>query len=298
MSLIAVLLAPNMLRASNMTRCAVLRRNIVTDDWVVFASSRRGHPNQFRKSKQVCVEEAAEKGFQSADPNTHSIPSHLEGCPFCPGNEALLIPGGLVFDLDAGRNVMVDHPVPGAIMTPRDIPHRAWATRVVKNKYPAVAEPKVDLEPSVGPSSELSSLKETEEEFDNNQRVQRERVEIPAFGHHEVVIESKRHNDRTELNRNRLFDPSDALLQEQRGDGRCVATTPTLSNCGVANRTQTNEGSAGSLFEVLPSESGLGVRYASRGERWQCPRSGSGHLHQPIGLPTQRNSSIDALRRH
>mmetsp|Transcript_16733 Transcript_16733/g.33729 ORF Transcript_16733/g.33729 Transcript_16733/m.33729 type:complete len:272 (-) Transcript_16733:612-1427(-) len=82
------------------------RRNIATDEWVVFSAARRERPRQFHVDvPSVRVSE---------------MPAHDSSCPFCRGNE---------------------HLTPPATLTDYGDEHTAkdWTLRVVPNKYPAVA---------------------------------------------------------------------------------------------------------------------------------------------------------------
>lgn len=83
---------------------SVLRYDVTTADWVVFAPSRALRPHT--KTAAPAAREAP--------------PPSAAGCPFCPGNEAL---------------------TPPAIYTLRDAAQRAdgaWRVRVVPNKFPAL----------------------------------------------------------------------------------------------------------------------------------------------------------------
>ena len=77
-----------------------LRRDIITDRWVIISTDRRKRPNDFR------VEHAALIGGQH--------------CPFCPGHEGMTPPEVLAFRNGSPPNG------PG------------WDVRVVPNKYPAL----------------------------------------------------------------------------------------------------------------------------------------------------------------
>ncbi len=80
-----------------------LRQNLATREWVIIASERARRPNAYA--------EASDRIF------THERPEHESRCPFCIGNEEL--------DLEICRY-------------PEGSPQ--WDTRVVRNKYPALAE--------------------------------------------------------------------------------------------------------------------------------------------------------------
>jgi UDPglucose--hexose-1-phosphate uridylyltransferase len=77
-----------------------LRRDIITDRWVIISTDRRKRPNDFR------VEHAALIGGQH--------------CPFCPGHEGMTPPEVLAFRNGSPPNA------PG------------WDVRVVPNKFPAL----------------------------------------------------------------------------------------------------------------------------------------------------------------
>lgn len=110
-----------------------LRQNLATREWVIIASERAKRPNAFAQSK--------------LHPLTEECSAYDPDCPFCPGNEEL--------DLEIER-------------FPADGP---WLTRVVRNKYPALAKDGV-----------LTRV------FDGVQR------RIAGVGHHEVVVEHTCHN--------------------------------------------------------------------------------------------------------
>ena len=86
------------------------RHNLVTDDWVVFSSARRGRPRQVQPVSDRC--------------NLTSLPSHDATCPFCLGNE---------------------HETPEATLTMNYPGTDKWRLRVVPNKFPAL-ETKGELE--------------------------------------------------------------------------------------------------------------------------------------------------------
>lgn len=78
-----------------------LRQNIATKEWVIISSERAKRPNSYSEPKDRMV--------------TEERSSHSATCPFCPGNEEL--------DLEVERFPTTE----------------PWQTRVVKNKYPALA---------------------------------------------------------------------------------------------------------------------------------------------------------------
>lgn len=112
---------------------AELRQNLATREWVIIASERARRPNAYA--------EAVDR------PRTHERAEHDPQCPFCVGNEEL--------DLEVCRD-------------PETGP---WATRVVRNKYPALG---LD-----GPIMRS---------FDGVER------SITGIGYHEVLVEHALHN--------------------------------------------------------------------------------------------------------
>jgi UDPglucose--hexose-1-phosphate uridylyltransferase len=111
-----------------------LRQNIATKEWVIIASERARRPNDFIAR--------AEQGH-----STTNRPIYDAQCPFCPGNEEP--------ELEIAR-------------LPQ---HTPWQTRVVHNKYPALA---IAGEPS--------------RTFSGVER------HINGVGHHEVLVEHPSHN--------------------------------------------------------------------------------------------------------
>ncbi len=77
-----------------------LRLNLVTREWVIIARERAKRPEDFKRSRR-----------------RRDIPVHSEGCPFCPGNEAMTPQECFRLDGEGG-----------------------WRIRVVKNKYPALSD--------------------------------------------------------------------------------------------------------------------------------------------------------------
>ena len=172
------------------------RHNLVTDDWVVFSSARRGRPRQVQPFAEKC--------------NLTSLPSHDATCPFCRGNE---------------------HETPEATLTVRYPGTDDWRLRVVPNKYPAVTTTAVSCDPSVsggsggrregapavGASKHSLAGHEGKEDGSHKQRgatelgaadIVRELVDgeavdavesVPALGFHEVLIETPEHNLPTAL---------------------------------------------------------------------------------------------------
>ena len=110
-----------------------LRQNLATKEWVIISTERAKRAADFVESNAHLTIEA-EPPFDS-------------NCPFCPGNEEL--------DLEIER-----WPKQGA-----------WQTRVIHNKYPALAEEGV-----------------LERSFDGVHRW------IAGVGHHEIMVDHPQHN--------------------------------------------------------------------------------------------------------
>lgn len=111
-----------------------IRQDITTGEWIVFAPSRRQRPQDFLEQETVEM--------------TH--PEHDEECPFCPGNEEML--PQITLEMAGGER-------------------GPWQTRVVPNKFPALA-------PEGNTERERRGIYLT----------------MPGYGHHEVIVESPRHN--------------------------------------------------------------------------------------------------------
>ena len=155
------------------------RHNLVTDDWVVFSSARRGRPRQVQPFfDRSCLT---------------SLPAHDVTCPFCRGNE---------------------HETPQATLTVHYPETDDWLLRVVPNKYPAVTTTAVSFDPSISSESQENPGRgsvEPEEEADSHRPLgahgqlidgdaSRFHVEsVPALGFHEVLIETQEHNLPTAL---------------------------------------------------------------------------------------------------
>ncbi|MBP1465446.1 DUF4931 domain-containing protein [Candidatus Chloroploca sp. M-50] len=112
---------------------AELRQNIATREWVIIASERARRPNAYAEASNRV--------------RTHERHEHDPACPFCVGNEEL--------DLEVCRD-------------PEDGP---WTTRVVRNKYPALAH-----------DGSLARV------FNGVER------RITGIGYHEVLVEHRLHN--------------------------------------------------------------------------------------------------------
>jgi UDPglucose--hexose-1-phosphate uridylyltransferase len=78
-----------------------IRQNKATRQWVIYATARGDRPRDFRRPKD----------------QNESFPEFDPGCPFCPGNEKMLL------------SIIAE--VPGERQT-------RWRTRVVPNKFPAL----------------------------------------------------------------------------------------------------------------------------------------------------------------
>jgi UDPglucose--hexose-1-phosphate uridylyltransferase len=76
-----------------------LRLNQITRAWVIIAKERAKRPEEFKRAKE-----------------REPLPEHVEGCPFCPGNEHMTPPESCRVDGENG-----------------------WKIRVVENKFPAVS---------------------------------------------------------------------------------------------------------------------------------------------------------------
>ncbi|HNW91418.1 MAG TPA: galactose-1-phosphate uridylyltransferase [bacterium] len=110
-----------------------LRLNVISNEWVIIATERATRPHDFAAAA-------------AAHP---TLPAHRADCPFCPGNEQLAT----------------------AEICRTGGSGRAWRTRVVPNKFPA-------LQPAGTP----------ERKFDGVFR------SISGVGIHEVIIEHPRHD--------------------------------------------------------------------------------------------------------
>ncbi|MBU1119047.1 galactose-1-phosphate uridylyltransferase [Patescibacteria group bacterium] len=101
-----------LLKKENTSSFAEFRQSPVTKRWVLVNPGRARRPEEFDQSKKRRQGKASK-----------------ESCPFCHGNEAKFTPKSLL-----------ELYMPG---------QKEWAVRVVPNKYPAVLEEEVDLEPSL-----------------------------------------------------------------------------------------------------------------------------------------------------
>ena len=78
-----------------------LRQNVITKDWVIFATERAKRPHEFARSQEDTPPE---------------LPSYKHSCPFCQGNENATEPEYLRIEDDRG-----------------------WRVRIIPNKYPALS---------------------------------------------------------------------------------------------------------------------------------------------------------------
>ena len=78
-----------------------LRQNVITKDWVIFATERAKRPHEFARSLSDIPPE---------------LPTYKHSCPFCKGNENLSEPEYLRIEDEGG-----------------------WRVRIIPNKYPALS---------------------------------------------------------------------------------------------------------------------------------------------------------------
>ena len=78
-----------------------LRQNVITKDWVIFATERSKRPSDF---------------VRSPDDTLPKLPTYKHNCPFCRGNEAANEPEYLRLEDEQG-----------------------WRVRIIPNKYPALS---------------------------------------------------------------------------------------------------------------------------------------------------------------
>jgi len=93
-------------------------------------------------------------------------PTQTSICPMCPGNEHMTPPATLVY-LKESKTIT-------KTKDQNDQRHKNWLLRVVPNLYPAFAPPK-----------QQEKRQKSQRKTDNL---------VPAIGHHEVIIESPKHN--------------------------------------------------------------------------------------------------------
>ena len=116
-----------------------MRQNKATKEWVIFAPARGKRPHDFKRAKK----------------QREDLPAFDKECPFCPGNEHMLT--NIVFEM-------------------ADQGNKAWQTRIVPNKFPAVT-------PDGNSSRSHTGLY----------------VAMRGTGRHEVIIESAQHNHQVAL---------------------------------------------------------------------------------------------------
>lgn len=114
-----------------------LRQDPTTREWVIIAKERSRRPRDFKITE---VKEV--------------LPSHVDSCPFCPGNESQTPPEVLVYRDSGGANS------PG------------WRVRVTPNKYPALVH-------------SGSIVREEEGKLFRK---------MDGVGIHEIIIETPHHN--------------------------------------------------------------------------------------------------------
>ncbi len=110
-----------------------LRQNRFTKEWVIIATERAKRPEELAVKREPKV-----------------VPHYVPTCPFCPGNETLTPPE--IFRLPLGGS------------------NGAWRTRVVPNKFAALAR---DVQPQ--------------------RTIQRSHRRINGFGVHDVVVDTPDH---------------------------------------------------------------------------------------------------------
>lgn len=79
---------------------SIIRKNLITNDWVIFATNRENKPRELKKEEKDNVKILAER------------PEHKADCPFCPGNEK---------------------PDDALVFTIGDV--KDWKVRIVANKF-------------------------------------------------------------------------------------------------------------------------------------------------------------------
>ena len=78
-----------------------LRQNVITKDWVIFATERSKRPHEFARSH---------------DDMSPELPIYKHGCPFCKGNE----------NPSEAEYFRIEED------------ERGWRVRIIPNKYPAL----------------------------------------------------------------------------------------------------------------------------------------------------------------
>lgn len=82
---------------------SIIRQDLATKDWVIFAPSRGRRPQDFVRSQK----------------RAEDLPPWEKNCPFCPGNESMM---------------------PSIVMETAPEGNETWQTRVVLNKFPALEQ--------------------------------------------------------------------------------------------------------------------------------------------------------------
>lgn len=137
----------------------MLRQDPLTGEWVIIATERAKRPETFAQKKE-----------EGRDP----LPSRVEDCPFCPGNEHMTPPQVLAYHQEVGSpSLGRDRIYSTATLT--------WALRVIPNKFPAL---------------EKSSSQESLELLQDPARPCRDNFfrSYQGYGVHEVIIETPHHN--------------------------------------------------------------------------------------------------------
>lgn len=134
-----------------------LRKDPITDRWVVFSEERSKRPSDFPKTKPETILE------------------HDKSCPFCYGNEDKTPPEVTAIRLNNSQ--------PNTT---------GWLVRVVPNKFPALSLEEFDALQK-NPQSNSNNTENNNSKVDKSDR-DKLYLSIPAYGAHEVIIESPKHN--------------------------------------------------------------------------------------------------------
>ena len=152
----------------------VLRQDPLTGEWVIIATERAKRPETFARPREVEKE---------------SLPSRVENCPFCPGNEHMTPPQVLSYQKEnslygkaspgnGGQDKQMQASGSAATAT------EDWSLRVIPNKFPAL---------------EATKNQESEDSLDVLDALQRHCNRdffrsYSGYGVHEVIIETPDHN--------------------------------------------------------------------------------------------------------
>ena len=215
-----------------------LRQNIATKEWVIIASERARRPNEFVASE--------ERSF-----STTSRPAYDPHCPFCPGNEEL--------ELEIAR-------------LPQ---HDSWQTRVVRNKYPALAI-----------EGELTRT------FNGVER------HISGVGHHEVLIEHPSHNTTLALMRD---DEVRTVFETYQQRGAFIGRDPRIEQ--IIYFKNHGERAGASLMHAHSQIIGLpivpgDIRHRTEEARRFFDDTGSCAFCTMLNDELQRNERIIAFNEH